>query len=484
MSANATLQTRTFDAWRPRCAAPSAALGRHYDEGDTRLAELRFDPSPAADQLWELLLSENDRLAEARRQGFKLVGTMKDLGTVPVMAYALPDVVAFYPDGAWWTPCLMRQTDGLFALADALGIDASFCPVRAMLGAFVNGKHFPLPDLLTCSVGAVCDDFSAIAQRVEGLGHPILWWEMPYRRAPEPGEPAVALPGGGVAPASQADLVAAELARLREALAALSGHALTDAMLSQGIRAANQIRATLRALRDTVFLAPRSPLPALELLIAEMLIIHFCSDRQAAEQVLSALQAETRRRVAAGQGYGREDAVRLFWVNPVADLRAMQWVEACGARLCGTDFLFTHALDPIPEDLPPLAALARSALADPMVGPAHQRAARIVGEMRRLGSEALVISRIPGASHCAHEGAQIAALVSQQLKVPCVELEIPTLADPLSAALRTRLEALIETARAARVIRSGAPSRSGRRGKPRRSQEILIETARAARSSL
>ena len=72
-------------------------------------------------------------------------------------------------------------------IADSLGVDESFCPVRAMLGAFVTGAHFPIPDLLTCSVGATCDDFSAIAQRPNGLGHPILWWEIPHRRAPEPG---------------------------------------------------------------------------------------------------------------------------------------------------------------------------------------------------------------------------------------------------------------------------------------------------------
>ena len=48
-----------------------------------------------------------------------------------------------------------------------MGIDASFCPVRAMLPAFQNGEHFPRPDVLICSTGAVCDDFSAIAQRLE-----------------------------------------------------------------------------------------------------------------------------------------------------------------------------------------------------------------------------------------------------------------------------------------------------------------------------
>ena len=96
---------------------------------------------------------------------------MKDLGTVPVMAYSLPGLRAFYPDGAWWTPCLMECSDGLLQQAEALGIDASFCPVRAMLAAFQNEEHFPRPDLLICSTGAVCDDFSAIAQRLERLGH-------------------------------------------------------------------------------------------------------------------------------------------------------------------------------------------------------------------------------------------------------------------------------------------------------------------------
>src|SRR5512133_505791 len=153
-------------------------LARHVkQEGDLRLLQLRFDNSAASLRLWNFLLSENRRLEQARAQGDLLVGTMKDLGTVPVMAYSLPGVRAFYPDGAWWTPCLMECSDGLLQQAARLGIDDSFCPVRAMLPAFLNGEHFPRPDLLVCSTGAVCDDFSAIAQHLERCGHPIFWWE-------------------------------------------------------------------------------------------------------------------------------------------------------------------------------------------------------------------------------------------------------------------------------------------------------------------
>lgn len=438
------LKPIAFSSWsehRTLCGK----LGRHYVEGDTRLTALRFDDSPVADRLWDLLLSEEDRLADARRNGIKIVGTMKDLGTIPILAFALPELCAFYPDGAWWTPCIMQNGDGLFAIADRLGIDDSFCPVRAMLGAFVAGNRFPIPDLLTCSAGAICDDFSAIAQRVESLGHPILWWEIPYRRRPSADEAAVELANGMIIPKTQIDVVSAELERIRSALSNLAGRPLTDALLSESIRRANKSRALLHDLRKTVFSAPRAPLPALELMIAEMLILHFCSDRTATESVLSDLLALVRKRSASNAGYGSESDVNVFWVNPTADLRAMMVLEDCGARLCGTDFLFSHALDPLDETLPPLTALAHAAMSDPMTGPVEQRASRIIADMRRYGAEALIVSRIPGASHCAHEGKAMIESVSRELSVPCIEIEIPSQTDALAPALRTRIEALVET---------------------------------------
>lgn len=427
-------------------------LGRHVTERrDLRLRHLQFDNSPAALRLWNFLLTEEDRLRAHRAQGRKLVGAMKDLGTVPVMAYSLPNLIAFYPDGAWWTPCLMECSDGLLRRAGQLGVDESFCPVRAMLGAFQTGAHFPLPDLLVCSAGAVCDDFSAIAQRLEDLGQTVQWWEIPRRRPPDAAEAAIALPGGLTAPRAQIDCVRKELERLRGLLAGLAGRPLDAAALADGIRAANTVRARLRRLRDLVFRATPCPLPALELLVAEMLAIHFCSDRGETLAVLEDLIAEVQIRITRNQGVLGADAARVFWVNPVADLRAMNLLEECGGRVCGTDFLFGHALVEIPTDLPPLEALARVALADPMVGPTQDRAQLILDELRRLGAEALVVSRIPGASHCAREGAVIRDLVAAQAGLPTLEIEVPPLADAFLPALRSRLQALVETVKARRA---------------------------------
>jgi benzoyl-CoA reductase/2-hydroxyglutaryl-CoA dehydratase subunit BcrC/BadD/HgdB len=222
-------------------------------------------------------------------------------------------------------------------------------------------------------------------------------------------------------------------------------------MLSDSIRLANHARRLLRQLRHLVFTAPSCPLPALELLIAEMLAIHYCSDRAETLAVYTDLLDEVRRRVANNQGLLPETAARIFWVNPVADLHAMNLLEEAGGRLCGTDFLFCHALDEIPEDLPPLEALARMALADPMVGPSRDRAARICHDARAFGAEAVLISRIPGASHCALEGKVLRAIIEAELHLPVIEIEVPPVCDALRPALLTRLQALVETVQQRRV---------------------------------
>jgi hypothetical protein len=130
----------------------------------------------------------------------------------------------------------------------------------------------------------------------------------------------------------------------------------------------------------------------------------------------------------------------------------MNLLEQWGGRLCGSDYMFTHALDLIPEDLPPLEALARMALADPMVGSASERAGRIVAECRLARAEAVIVSRIPGASHCAWEGEGIRERVQAELAIPAIELEIPPVCDAMLPTLSSRLQALMETARGQRPI--------------------------------
>ena len=273
---------------------------------------------------------------------------------------------------------------------------------------------------------------------------------MPRRRPPDPRESACALPGGLTAPQIQVDCVRDELERIGQILSALAGRPLDEQTLAQGIRKANQVRRLLAALRTAAYGSAGAPLPALELLVAEMLAIHFCSDREETIGVLADLLTEAEARLRQGQSAVAADAVRVFWVNPVADLRAMNLLEDWGGRVCGSDYMFTHALDLISEDLPPLEALARTALADPMVGSTRDRARRIAADCRAGRAEAVVVSRIPGASHCAREGAIIREVVRAELGIPTIELEVPPICDAMLPTLSSRVQALLETAKSRR----------------------------------
>ena len=84
------------------------------------------------------------------------------------------------------------------------------------------------------------------------------------------------------------------------------------------------------------------------------------------------------------------------------------------------------------------------------MGGAPYYADRIVEEARRFGAEAVLVSRIPGASHCAREGGIIVDRVASELGIPTVEIEVPPLSDSLMPTIRTRLQALVEAVRARR----------------------------------
>jgi len=90
------------------------------------------------------------------------------------------------------------------------------------------------------------------------------------------------------------------------------------------------------------------------------------------------------------------------------------------------------------------------ALADPMVGSAVDRAERICADIGRFDAEAVVISRIPGASHCAMEATVIGEVVRDRIDIPVLEIEVPPITDAMEPNLRTRLEAVVETVRASR----------------------------------
>ena len=128
----------TLDEWDRRYGALKAAglcepayggpLRRHVRRGDVRLLRLRIDNSPAALRLWNFLLSEEDRLRQARTEGKRLVAAMKDLGTVPVMAY-----------------CAGRRRDLLCRRGVVAAVRHAGPDLRARIGRPVGHRRIVLP---------------------------------------------------------------------------------------------------------------------------------------------------------------------------------------------------------------------------------------------------------------------------------------------------------------------------------------------------
>jgi len=160
---------------------------------------------------------------------------------------------------------------------------------------------------------------AAIAQRLAALGFDIFWWEMPHRRLPEPGEPAVTLPGGFSAPTqSQVDFVRSELDRVRQALETLTGQTLTDARLAAGIGRANGVRSlTGRTPRALPTQPGPCPMPRWKCSSPRCWRSIFAPTRPRRRRFLKELLAEVQARVKAGDACWTESAMRVFWVNPV-----------------------------------------------------------------------------------------------------------------------------------------------------------------------
>ena len=302
---------------------------------------------------------------------------MKDLGTVPVMAYALDDVVTFYADGAWWLPCVMENQTDVLEVAEPLRHR------RVVLSGAGDVRRLCEPGPLSPAGPDHVQRGGDLRRRGSPLpsgwppwGSTVFWWECRIAAIRSRASRRSRCPAASRPRQSQVAFVRGELGGSAAPGVALRADA-RRCPAGRGHRPGQPRAPLLAELRRLAYTASPCPLPALEMLVAEMLAIHFCSDQAEAAAVLEGLLAEVRSRVAPARASCEEPAVRVFWVNPVADLRVMNLLEDAGGRICGTEYLFCHALDTIPEDVPPMEALARTALADPMVGSPADRAERI-----------------------------------------------------------------------------------------------------------
>jgi len=414
--------------------------------GARHLRRLKFDNSLAALRMWGFVQNETERLFRARQTGRRVIATMGDLGAVPVIVNSFPGCVAFYPDCIWWTPFVM-ESRVLFDAAAELGIGDATCFSRAALGAFSKHSYFPDPDLVIASTGASCDDYSGVEQLVESFAPDMLWVEEPLRGECRMSNDECRM-GGASERQALIEFLKREYERVVERMEKLTGHAITEVELREGVRRANRVRNLVARLRDLAF--RHAALAALEMMVVEFGNLHYYSDMGEWTAVLEHLLGTAGGRAREGERVLPEDALRVVWVTPPADPLLLTYVEDAGARVMGTEYVINQALEIMDESKPPLEAIAESFMAASLIGTSGQRAKSVIRQARERQAEGVIISGILGGSHCAMETRLISDIVKQELDLPALEFDVAPASNEIGRQLQTRIDAFLEVLRSRR----------------------------------
>ncbi|MEO0161046.1 MAG: 2-hydroxyacyl-CoA dehydratase family protein [candidate division WOR-3 bacterium] len=415
--------------------------------GLRELKRLKFDNSLEALRMWGFVFNETERLFRAKQINKKLIATMGDLGTVPVLVMAFPDCIPFYPECLWWTPFFKESTE-LLDTASKLGIPEATCFSRAVAAAFYKKAYFPRPDLIIASTGASCDDYSCVMQVVENMGYEIFWVETPCRKSPDF---FLSRPKPQILEKSSAGLVYSkileeylikEYQRIWQVLFKLTGvnnpHRLTET-----IKKVNTLRRMVMEIKKLNAEAEVAPLPALELMTIEFGNLYGYADFDEWVEIVAALHQLVQKRVEKGLGVLPKDALPIAWVTPSADPFLLNLVEDLGCRVVATEYVINQSLVPIEENIEPLRALARSFINASLIGTTEERVKNIKEKITQRQIKGVLITNMLGASHCAMETRLIERLLGD---VPVLAIDIPA-PFGITQQIRTRIEAFVETLR-------------------------------------
>ncbi len=423
--------------------------------GARELKRLKFDNSLACLRLWGFVFNESERLFRAKQIGKKLIATMGDLGTVPVIVMAFPDCVPFYPECIWWTP-FFKESTVLLDTAAELGAPEATCFSKAALAAFYKRAYFPKPDLIFASTGASCDDYSCVMQLVADLGYEPVWLEIPLRKDstnPEDLCRQKDLPKRfknrevtdskfEIQNSKLEDYLINEYQLVWKTLVNITGSEDKNLLL-KSIKKANHLRQLVARIKELTYTAAIAPLPALELMTIEFGNLYGYADFDEWIAILEMVYEMVKKRVEKGVGVLLESAIPIAWITPSADPLLLNFVEDLGLRIVATEYVINQALVPIEEDVEPFRALARSFLKASLIGSTQERVKRINTDIKSGKIKGILITNMLGASHCAMETRIIEKLLSD---VPVLTIDVPT-PFGITEQLKTRLIAFAETLR-------------------------------------
>lgn len=415
--------------------------------GARELKRLKFDNSFEALRMWGFVFNETERLFRARQINKKVIATMGDLGTVPVLVLSFPDCVPFYPECLWWTPFFKESTD-LLDTASKLGLPEATCFSRVVASAFYKKSYFPKPDLIIASTGASCDDYSCVMQNVADMGYEIMWIEIPYRKSFEflltrPKQQDLEKTKNGLVYIKKLEeYLVREYHKIWQLLFKLTGVNNPHRFI-ETIKKVNRLRNLVSEIKKMNSEADIAPLPALELMTIEFGNLYGYADFDEWLEIVQMIHNMVKKRVEKGIGVLSKDAIPIAWVTPSADPYLLNIVEDLGCRIVETEYVINQAMVEIEENIEPFRALARSFINASLIGSTEERVNNIKQKIAKKLIKGVLITNMLGASHCAMETRIIEKLLDD---VPVLSIDVPA-PFGITQQIRTRIEAFVETIR-------------------------------------
>jgi hypothetical protein len=392
-----------------------------------------YQPDPSLRGMSELtymILSLEERLKRARRQGMKIVGKWP---ANPTDLYYGSGVIALDPFFAGYCRILAEGSGRLAKLGRAqLSEDA--CPAQAAAYSIIAEDIFPM-DFFYPFIGPWCYDsqycFEALRHKVEGD-----YGDQPVYSHREREQPSL-------------EYMVAEIRRFIGKMEELTGERMDVEQLRREFVLENKLRQALREITDLTQATP-PPINSLDLILCIFISTDWLGDPEAALQMLSRIRNAGKRRLAQGKK-GKAvhpNPIRLL-ITGIAwgDLGLYNMVDELGGLIVGSECVFNLYHEDIDPEGDPLEIIARRFLTTPYALPAKQRAQWTVDNIcRAKGVDGVVFNCNFGCNYQAAEARMVTDIIKQETGLPCLitDADLPK---ENRGQMRTRLEAFLEMIR-------------------------------------
>jgi benzoyl-CoA reductase/2-hydroxyglutaryl-CoA dehydratase subunit BcrC/BadD/HgdB len=186
----------------------------------------------------------------------------------------------------------------------------------------------------------------------------------------------------------------------------------------------------------------------------EFSALSYYADLDECIAVLEDIRDTIKQRVEEGVGYDRQE-VRLVWITPPADPLLLNYIEALGGRVVGSEYVINQTTPLFREDANPFETLAEAQLASSLMGSTEFRLNLVIDEIEKSQAEGVIISGVFGSTHCPYETIPIMEALRKR-KIPVLAFDVVAPGKiRLQSQIYTRMEAFMETLRARRQHNAG-----------------------------